>query len=84
MNLRSRREWGTLSLEPDTYGRSHLGLPLEVWLADDLPKAVESPADDRVTWFAPADVIEKTADGSIRRFTQGGVRFVPMTGVAEQ
>jgi protein MpaA len=31
MNLRSRRDWGTLSLEPDTYGRSHLGLPLEVW-----------------------------------------------------
>jgi protein MpaA len=31
MNLRHRREWGTLSLEPDTYGRSRLGLPLEVW-----------------------------------------------------
>jgi len=31
MNLRSRREWGTLSLEPHIYGRSHLGLPLEVW-----------------------------------------------------
>ena len=31
MNLRSRREWGTHSLEPDTYGRSRLGLPLEVW-----------------------------------------------------
>jgi protein MpaA len=31
MTLRSRQEWGTLSLEPDTYGRSHLGLPLEVW-----------------------------------------------------
>ena len=31
MNLRSRQEWGTHSLEPDTYGRSRLGLPLEVW-----------------------------------------------------
>jgi protein MpaA len=31
MNLRPRRDWGTLSLEPDTYGRSRLGLPLEVW-----------------------------------------------------
>ncbi len=31
MNLRSRQEWGTLPLEPDTYGRSRLGLPLEVW-----------------------------------------------------
>ncbi len=31
MNLRSRQEWGTHSLEPDTYGRSCLGLPLEVW-----------------------------------------------------
>ena len=31
MNLRARRDWGTIPLEPDTYGRSHLGLPLEVW-----------------------------------------------------
>jgi len=31
MNLRPRQEWGTISWEPDTYGRSHLGLPLEVW-----------------------------------------------------
>ena len=31
MNIRSRQEWGTHSLEPDTYGRSRLGLPLEVW-----------------------------------------------------
>lgn len=31
MNLRSRQEWGTHSLKPDTYGRSRLGLPLEVW-----------------------------------------------------
>ena len=31
MTLRSRPEWGTLSLKPDTYGRSLLGLPLEVW-----------------------------------------------------
>ncbi len=31
MNLRSRQESGTHSLEPDTYGRSRLGLPLEVW-----------------------------------------------------
>jgi protein MpaA len=31
MNLRTRRDWGTLALEPETYGRSHLGLPLEVW-----------------------------------------------------
>ena len=31
MNFRSRQDWGTHSLEPDTYGRSRLGLPLEVW-----------------------------------------------------
>ena len=31
MTHRSRQEWGTHSLEPDTYGRSRLGLPLEVW-----------------------------------------------------
>lgn len=31
MNLRTRPEWGTHSLEPETYGRSQLGLPLEVW-----------------------------------------------------
>lgn len=31
MRLRPRPEWGTLALEPGTYGRSHLGLPLEIW-----------------------------------------------------
>lgn len=31
MNLRPRPDWGTLAFEPDGYGRSHLGLPLEVW-----------------------------------------------------
>ncbi len=31
MKLRSRQEWGTHSLQADTYGRSRLGLPLEVW-----------------------------------------------------
>jgi protein MpaA len=31
MKLRPRQEWGTLLWEPDTYGRSHLGVPLEVW-----------------------------------------------------
>jgi protein MpaA len=31
MNLRPRREWGTIAWNPDTYGRSHLGLPLDVW-----------------------------------------------------
>ena len=29
--LRTRSEWGTLAIQPDTYGRSVLGLPLEVW-----------------------------------------------------
>ena len=29
-------------------------------------------------------VVEKTPDGSIRRFSYGGVRFVPMTGEAER
>ncbi|RMG45101.1 MAG: protein-L-isoaspartate(D-aspartate) O-methyltransferase [Acidobacteria bacterium] len=29
-------------------------------------------------------VVEKTEDGRIRRFTQGDVRFVPMTGEAER
>lgn len=31
MNLRPREQWGTLSQEPDNYGRSHLGVPLAVW-----------------------------------------------------
>ncbi len=31
MNLRPRPEWGTIPWQPDSYGRSHLGLPLEVW-----------------------------------------------------
>ena len=31
MKLRPRTEWGTFTWEPDRYGRSHLGLPLEVW-----------------------------------------------------
>jgi protein MpaA len=31
MSHRPRQEQGTILWEPDTYGRSHLGLPLEVW-----------------------------------------------------
>lgn len=31
MKLRPRQEWGTILREPDIYGRSHLGVPLEVW-----------------------------------------------------
>ena len=31
MTLRPRPEWGTIPWPPETYGRSHLGLPLEVW-----------------------------------------------------
>lgn len=31
MTLRSRPEWGTIPWAPSTYGRSELGLPLEVW-----------------------------------------------------
>jgi protein MpaA len=31
MILRVRNEWGTIPHEPEVYGRSHLGLPLEVW-----------------------------------------------------
>jgi murein peptide amidase A len=29
--LRPRSQWGTIPWKPDTYGRSHSGLPLEVW-----------------------------------------------------
>ncbi|MBK6489175.1 MAG: murein tripeptide amidase MpaA [Gemmatimonadetes bacterium] len=32
MTLRPRAQWGTIPHSPDTYGRSVLGLPLEVWL----------------------------------------------------
>src|SRR5690349_10489444 len=32
MKLRPRPEWGTIPRSPDTYGRSVLGAPLEVWL----------------------------------------------------
>jgi murein peptide amidase A len=31
VTLRPRTQWGTIPWAPDTYGRSHLGLPLEVW-----------------------------------------------------
>jgi protein MpaA len=31
MKLRSRQEIGSIPWAPDSYGRSHLGLPLEVW-----------------------------------------------------
>jgi protein MpaA len=31
VKLRPRQEWGTILREPDIYGRSHLGVPLEVW-----------------------------------------------------
>jgi protein MpaA len=32
MSLRPRAEWGTHQWEPETYGRSQLGIPLEVWM----------------------------------------------------
>jgi protein MpaA len=32
MRLRNRADWGTIPWAPGEYGRSHLGLPLEVWL----------------------------------------------------
>jgi len=32
MSLRNRADWGTIPWAPKEYGRSHLGLPLEVWL----------------------------------------------------
>lgn len=31
MSLRPRPQWGTIPWKPEAYGRSHLGLPLEVW-----------------------------------------------------
>lgn len=31
MTRRARPDWGTLPVQPTTYGTSHLGLPLEVW-----------------------------------------------------
>lgn len=31
MSLRARPDWGTIPRAPERYGRSHLGLPLEVW-----------------------------------------------------
>ena len=31
VKLRPRAEWGTIPLEPEIYGRSVLGAPLEVW-----------------------------------------------------
>ncbi|HEX6315448.1 MAG TPA: murein tripeptide amidase MpaA [Gemmatimonadaceae bacterium] len=35
MNLRPRSSWGTIPWSPSTYGRSVLGLPLEVWRPRD-------------------------------------------------
>jgi protein MpaA len=32
MTFRPRQEWGTIALEPEVYGQSHLGAPLEVWM----------------------------------------------------
>ncbi len=34
MRLRPRSAWGTFGLEPTTYGRSQLGVPLDVWRPD--------------------------------------------------
>jgi protein MpaA len=34
MEIRRRQELATLPWEPQAYGRSHLGLPLEVWLPE--------------------------------------------------
>jgi len=34
VSLRPRPKWGTIPWEPQRYGRSHLGLPLEVWRPD--------------------------------------------------
>ena len=31
MKLRPRPDWGTIPWEPGQYGKSHLGLPLDVW-----------------------------------------------------
>jgi len=31
VKLRPRSDWGTIPWEPDHYGTSHLGVPLEVW-----------------------------------------------------
>lgn len=31
MTRRPRPQWGTIPWHPDTYGRTHLGLPLELW-----------------------------------------------------
>lgn len=31
MSLRPRPQWGTIPWKPEAYGRSHLGLPLEIW-----------------------------------------------------
>ncbi|UCF20531.1 MAG: murein tripeptide amidase MpaA [Gemmatimonadota bacterium] len=35
MSLRPRQQRGTIPWMPDTYGRSHLGVPLEVWRPRD-------------------------------------------------
>ncbi len=35
MTLRPRPQWGTIPTPPTSYGRSHLGLPLEVWRPRD-------------------------------------------------
>jgi polyphosphate kinase len=51
-----------LGTAPASGGR----LPLEVWVADDLPKSVESPDDDRVTWFAAADVMKRVGSPLLR------------------
>jgi protein MpaA len=31
VRLRQRPDWGTILWQPESYGKSHLGLPLEVW-----------------------------------------------------
>jgi protein MpaA len=38
VKLRPRPDWGTIPWEPDHYGRSHLGLPLEVWRPHPRPR----------------------------------------------
>lgn len=67
MIVRPRREWGTIPWDPRTYGRSHLGIPLEVWRPVDSCKLVIHAAihgEEPETTFALSRALRQLSEPS--------------------
>lgn len=64
-----RSHLGTAQGEVKLLGTAHaVGArpPLEVWLAADLPRSVESPANDWVRWFTMSEVMNRVGSPLLR------------------